>query len=127
MFSRIRITSAGDTTLSVGDVVERTAFDEANALVGEEKAKGEDLVMGITEVALTRDSFLAAASFQLTNKVLIASSVRGAEDHLVGLKENVIIGRLIPAGTGFVGSKKYEGAKLIEQSIEENARQRDRS
>jgi len=122
MFSRARVTASGDTPLSVGDVVERIVLDEENAKVESgEKAKADDLVMGITEVALTRDSFLAAASFQLTNKVLIASAVRGAEDHLVGLKENVIIGRLIPAGTGFAGSKKHAGAQAIEAMIEEKS------
>ncbi|MEY2640620.1 MAG: hypothetical protein RL150_13 [Candidatus Parcubacteria bacterium] len=120
MFSRVRVVAPGDTPLSAGDVVERTVLEAVNAQVAEggEKAKAEDLIMGITEVALTRDSFLAAASFQLTNKVLIASAVRGAEDKLMGLKENVIIGRLIPAGTGFAGSKKHAGAKAIEQELE---------
>ena len=63
-------------------------------------AKAEDLLMGITEVSLSRKSFLSAASFQHTTRVLIAAAIRGGNDVLAGLKENVIIGRLIPAGTG---------------------------
>jgi ribonuclease R len=71
--------------------------------------------MGITEVSLTRKSFLSAASFQHTTKVLIGAAVQGIEDSLSGLKENVILGRIIPAGTGFKGSKKYERAKQVEE------------
>ena len=67
--------------------------------------------MGITEVSLSRKSFLSAASFQHTTRVLINAAVRGTQDQLIGLKENVILGRLIPAGTGFSGSSK---AKMIE-------------
>jgi DNA-directed RNA polymerase subunit beta' len=69
--------------------------------------------MGITEVALSRKSFLSAASFQHTAKILINSAIRGTEDELRGLKENVIIGRLIPAGTGFAGSKKHAAVQKI--------------
>jgi DNA-directed RNA polymerase subunit beta' len=68
---------------------------------GGEVATGEQLVLGITEVALTKESFLSAASFQNTSRVLIEAAVQGATDRLYGLKENVILGRLIPAGTGF--------------------------
>jgi DNA-directed RNA polymerase subunit beta' len=89
--------------------------------LGGAPAKAEKLVMGITETSLTRKSFLSAASFQHTTRVLIASAVRGAEDDLSGLMENVIIGRLVPAGSGFEGSPKKamidgtapEGAKEI--------------
>ena len=76
--------------------------------LGKSEAKAEKIVMGITEVSLTRKSFLSAASFQHTTKILINASVRGYSDDLSGLKENVIIGRLIPAGTGFIGSKKSQ-------------------
>ena len=75
---------------------------------GKEPATGELVVLGISDVALTRKSFLSSASFQNTTKVLIAAAIRGAEDELVGLKENVIIGHLIPAGTGFSGSPKWQ-------------------
>jgi len=104
MFSRIRITDAGDTILLPGDVVERDAYDDANDKAkaeGGQIAEGEQLILGITKVALSTDSFLSAASFQETARVLIDAAVTGKEDRLRGLKENVIIGRLIPAGTGF--------------------------
>ncbi len=111
MFSRRRVKDAGNTTLSVGDVVSYGDFVQENRKVKErdkEEAKAEPVVMGITEVSLSRKSFLSAASFQHTTRVLINAAVRGNTDRLVGLKENVIIGRLIPAGTGFPGSPKAE-------------------
>ena len=73
---------------------------------GGEPAKGEPLIMGILDVSLSRASFLSAASFQNTTRMLIKAAMYGSVDHLEGLKENVIIGRLIPAGTGFKGSPK---------------------
>jgi DNA-directed RNA polymerase subunit beta' len=103
MFSRVKILDAGDTDLLAGDIVERRKLLEENEdakEAGKREATYEDLIMGITKVALTTESFLSAASFQETAKVLIESSVQGREDPLRGLKENVIIGRLIPAGTG---------------------------
>jgi len=104
MFSRIKILTPGDTDLLPGDVVERDQFDESNAeALGNkgEKAEGEMMIMGITKVALSTESFLSAASFQETARVLINAAVTGKDDKLRGLKENVIIGRLIPAGTGY--------------------------
>ncbi|HBP00973.1 MAG TPA: hypothetical protein DD454_02070 [Candidatus Moranbacteria bacterium] len=104
MFSRMKIVEAGDTDLIPGDVVEKDQFNEANeeALAGKgEAAIGEELIMGITKVALSTESFLSAASFQETARVLINAAVTGKDDKLRGLKENVIIGRLIPAGTGY--------------------------
>jgi len=117
MFSRIKITEVGDSTFAVGDVVSRSDFNLENkelSTANKMEAGGDSILLGITEVSLTRKSFLSAASFQHTTKVLINAAIRGAEDNLSGLKENVILGRLIPAGTGFVGSKKYEQAKAIE-------------
>ncbi len=111
MFSRVKITEAGDTDYSVGDVVEDWEF--AKAVNDMERAnkiapKARDIVLGIKESALSRRSFLSAASFEQTTKILINASLRGSVDRLRGLKENVILGRLIPAGTGFAGSKKHE-------------------
>ncbi len=109
MFSRRKIIDRGTTKFSQGDVVEEALFVEENERVsaeGGEVAKGEELIMGISEVSLTRKSFLSAASFQNTTKVLINASIRGSSDKLTGLMENVIIGRLIPAGTGYAGSPK---------------------
>ncbi len=111
MFSRVSVTNSGDTGISVGEIVADFEFDRINKHVkeaGGEPAKGKQLLLGITEVSLTRASFLSAISFQNTPRKLAEAAVSGAVDRLVGLKENVIIGRLIPAGTGFKGSKKYD-------------------
>ena len=104
MFSRRKIKDAGETNFSIGDIVEHTAFIEENnrvAKLNQQEAKAEIIVLGITEVSLRTKSWLSAASFQNTNRVLIENAVKGGVDSLRGLKENVIIGRLIPAGTGF--------------------------
>ncbi len=118
MFSRIKIIDSGDTLFTVGDVVNKTDFNEENEKMNNQnkmEAKGEPVILGITEVSLSRKSFLSAASFQHTTKVLINGAIRGSEDDLNGLKENVILGRLIPAGTGFKGSKKNQEAEKIEE------------
>jgi DNA-directed RNA polymerase subunit beta' len=102
MFSRVRVIDPGDSDLLPGEVVEKATFMEANE--DEEvvtKATAEELFLGITKISLSTDSWLSAASFQETARVLINAAVTGKVDHLIGLKENVIIGRLIPAGTGF--------------------------
>ncbi|XLQ20442.1 MAG: DNA-directed RNA polymerase subunit beta' [Candidatus Moraniibacteriota bacterium] len=107
MFSRISIKEAGDTTLIPGEVVELSEFNDANEEAGKGKiAEGEPMILGITKVALSTESFLSAASFQETARVLINASISGKKDRLRGLKENVIIGRLIPAGTGFRQAEK---------------------
>ncbi len=119
MFSRKKVKDAGDTPLTPGDIVEEWYLLKLNGEAKDRDGKAataEPIVLGISEVALSRKSFLSAASFQHTTKTLINAAVRGSIDELHGLKENVIIGRLIPAGTGFSGSKKE---KLIE---EENRR-----
>lgn len=121
MFSRMRIKDSGDTRFTDGDVVEEYEFIEENARVKEEggtEAVSVGIVKGITDVSLSRKSFLSAASFQNTTRVLTTSAVRGAEDELRGLKENVIIGRLIPAGTGFEESKKYEMISELQEELD---------
>ena len=110
MFSRVKVLDSGDTDLLAGDTVEkRTAWIENTKAKDNKKTEAvfEQLLLGITKVSLTTDSFLSAASFQETARVLIDSAIVGKEDYLRGLKENVIIGRLIPAGTGF-GSEMNE-------------------
>jgi len=104
MFSRVHILNEGGTNFLVGDVVEIDEFNDENERVKKEggaKAEGERLLLGITKVALSTESFLSAASFMETARVLINAAVAGKEDKLRGLKENVIIGKLIPAGTGY--------------------------
>ncbi len=103
MFGRVKITNPGETRFTQSDVVELSTFRSENARVkseGKTEAKGRHLVLGITDVALSTDSWLSSASFQNTTRVLITASTRGQMDELRGLKENVILGRLIPAGTG---------------------------
>ncbi len=126
MFSRRKITDAGDTHFSVGQVVDVIALEEENARIeanGDVPAKAEEIVTGITETALTRDGWLSAASFQNTTRKLTENATRGAIDRLKGLKENVIVGRLIPAGTGFAGSQKHEMMQefIAELDAEEEA------
>ncbi|MFH0804925.1 MAG: DNA-directed RNA polymerase subunit beta' [Patescibacteria group bacterium] len=109
MFSRIYIKEAGDTSFLSGEIVERSKFIEVNEEAkqsGTQPAIGEQLLMGITKASLSIDSFLSAASFQETARVLIDAAVSGKVDNLRGLKENVIIGKLIPAGTGFPENRK---------------------
>lgn len=117
MFARRKIKDPGDTYFTRGDVVEVSEFVETNTEMKEKdlkEATGDPVVMGITEVSLSRSSFLSAASFQHTPRVLIQAAIRGSVDTLIGLKENVIIGRLIPAGTGFKGGFKE---KLICEAV----------
>jgi DNA-directed RNA polymerase subunit beta' len=117
MFSRRIIRDSGDTDFSVGDKVELVELIEENeriVKIGGKEAKGDTDLLGITQVSITSKSFLSAASFQNTNKVLIDNAVRGGIDHLRGLKENVIVGRLIPAGTGF-GKGGRDKEEIIEQ------------
>lgn len=104
MFSKVKIVVQGDTTYLAGQIVNRLEIDKANEEIekqGKKKAQYEDVVMGITRVAIKTESFLSAASFQETTSVLVDAATAGKIDHLKGLKENVIIGKLIPAGTGF--------------------------
>ncbi|OGN29185.1 MAG: DNA-directed RNA polymerase subunit beta' [Candidatus Yanofskybacteria bacterium RIFCSPLOWO2_01_FULL_49_25] len=104
MFSRIRVIDAGDTDLLPGDTLEKRTVLEANDAMKEDDKKPatfEQLLLGITKVSLSTDSYLSAASFQETARVLIDAAISGKADKLRGLKENVIIGRLIPAGTGY--------------------------
>lgn len=110
MLSRVKITDGGESHFTPGDVVEEWEFESTNMKLkdaGMTVAKSQSVILGITETSLTRKSFLSAASFQNTTRVLISAAVKGSEDNLSGLMENVIIGRLIPAGTGFKGSEKH--------------------
>ena len=103
MLRRVRIKEVGDTEFLLGDQVEKWRFEQENQRVLDDKgdpAIAEPLLLGITKASLSTESFISAASFQETTKVLTEASIYGKVDHLVGLKENVIMGRLIPAGTG---------------------------
>lgn len=107
MFSRYLVKDTGETELLPGETVEEEVLYQANK-EAKDKAKAERLLLGITKTSLTTDSFLSAASFQETPRVLIDAALSGKIDYLEGLKENVIIGCLIPAGTGYKGKQKRE-------------------
>jgi len=122
MFSRRKVKDAGESHFTRGDVIEVSDFVETNNMLkekGQEEAKADLVIMGITEVSLSRASFLSAASFQHTPRVLIQAAIKGVEDALIGLKENVIIGRLIPAGTSFPGGYKE---KLICEAMSKQSK-----
>lgn len=111
MLKRVRVKEVGDTHFLVDDQIEKFVFEEENERViseGGKPAVGEPLFLGITKASLITDSFISAASFQETTKVLTQAAVAGKVDHLKGLKENVIMGRLIPAGTGLPEYKRRE-------------------
>lgn len=118
MFGRVRVMNPGITDLLPGQIVEKAAFRIANeGLDEEDQAAAEPLLLGITKASLTTESWLSAASFQETSRVLIDAAVTGNRDELYGLKENVIIGRQIPAGTGF---PEYGDEYLPEEAYEED-------
>lgn len=109
MLRRVRIDDPGDSVLLPGELVDRFRFEETNAKViaeGGEPATAQTVLLGVTKASLNTESWLAAASFQETTRVLTEAAISGATDHLMGLKENVIIGKLIPAGTGFLQRKE---------------------
>jgi DNA-directed RNA polymerase subunit beta' len=103
MLRKVRVDNPGDTDLLPGDLVDRFLYEDANAMTlaeGGEPATAATVLLGVTKASLNTDSFLAAASFQETTRVLTEAAIQGSIDKLVGLKENVIIGKLIPAGSG---------------------------
>ncbi len=117
MLSRVKIEEAGDTDMLPGSLVNLYDFEENNTKIikeGLEPAVGSRTLLGITKASLATDSFLSAASFQETTRVLTDAAIKGKEDFLLGLKENVIIGKLIPAGTGL---KRYSNVEVV---VEEN-------
>ena len=127
MLKKIRIENNGDTEFLPGSLVDVLDFEDVNEEMekeGKEQAEGKQVMLGITKASLATDSFLSAASFQETTKVLTEAAIKGKVDMLIGLKENVIIGKLIPAGTGM---KRYSNIKLstddmlAEQEEEETA------
>jgi DNA-directed RNA polymerase subunit beta' len=122
MTSKVRITSTGDSDYLPGELIDRLKFQRMNdQLIGAGKrpASGRPILLGITKAALNTDSFLSASSFQHTINVLAQAAIEGKRDELYGLKENVIIGKLIPAGTGYSTRRLHDDEK--ETSTEENA------
>ncbi len=128
MLSKVRVTDPGDTNFVVGDRINKIHLQEINSIFGSEGkkiAKATPVLMGITKASLGTESFISAASFQETTRILTDASIRGQVDYLYGLKENVIIGKLIPAGTGIPSFKvKYIGEDVSE--FEEQARKEEK-
>ena len=118
MLRKIRVVDAGDTTLLPGSFVDMHEYEEANKVVlmdGTEPAVAKPVLLGITKASLETDSFLSAASFQETTRVLTDAAIKGKVDRLLGLKENVLIGKLLPAGTGMA---RYRNVRISDQYIE---------
>ena len=121
---RVRVLRSGDTDMLIGELIDRFEFEHTNEAVvaqGNEPARGEPVLLGVTKASLNTDSFLAAASFQETTRVLTDAAVRGAKDSLRGLKENVIIGKLIPVGTGFETRRRaLDAARAAREAVVED-------
>ncbi len=120
MLRRVKINDVGDTKFLVGEQVEKQLFEEENKRViakGGAPAVGKPLLLGITKASLSTESFLSAASFQETTKVLTEASIQGKVDYMRGLKENVIMGRLVPAGTGFHKYSELESEAKTEEAV----------
>ena len=128
MMRKVKVEEPGDTDLLTGTVVDVFEFDDANAKVQARIDAGETdlklatkslMLMGITKASLATESFLSAASFQETTKVLTEATIKGKVDHLVGLKENVIIGKLIPAGAGLSAYRDFQPGLSPESEVTE--------
>ena len=124
MLRRVRIEEVGDTDFVVGELVDRFVFNEENdkVVAGDGRpATAKPILLGITKASLSTDSFISAASFQETTRVLTEAAISGKVDDLRGLKENVIVGRLIPAGTGLSLYAKSELQPLADERRSEDA------
>ncbi len=123
MLRKVRIIESGDTSFLVGMQVDRFKLQEENERVvkaKKEPAKAEAILLGITRASLSTESFISAASFQETTRVLTDAAASGKRDYLLGLKENVIMGHLIPAGTGFAGQRRVEIVRHMEEEVKKN-------
>ena len=121
MLKKVRIEDNGDSNLLPGSLVDINELEEINNELekeGKKPATGKRILLGITKAALATDSFLSAASFQETTKVLTEAAIKGKVDDLIGLKENVIIGKLIPAGTGML---RYQNTHISTEEVEDGA------
>ena len=128
MLRKVTVDTAGDTDLLPSELIDRFEFEEVNNRIlaeGGEPATAQTVLLGVTKASLNTSSFLAAASFQETTRVLTEAAINGAKDHLIGLKENVIIGKLIPAGTG-AEARALAAAKARELTPEEAEAMRER-
>jgi DNA-directed RNA polymerase subunit beta' len=125
MLQKVRIEDPGDSAFLEGEAVDRLSVLEENERIlkeGQQPATFQPLLLGITKASLSTESFISAASFQETTRVLTEAAIHGKVDYLRGLKENVIIGHLIPAGTGLAGYRKLrlEAEKQVPAAVEED-------
>jgi len=136
MLKKVEIKDSGDSNLLSGELIDRIQLNEINEELkkqNKKQAKGERVLLGITKASLQTNSFISAASFQETTRVLTDAAIKGKIDTLEGLKENVIVGRLVPAGTGFskgkfdIQAKKQDQIRLaeLEKKSLENQQQDD--
>src|SRR5690606_21696822 len=120
MLRKVRVADAGNTDVLPGTLLDVHQFSDANEkalLEGKEPATGRPELLGITKASLETDSFLSAASFQETTRVLTDATIKGKRDELLGLKENVILGKLVPAGTGMPHYRKAEVELIDEEEM----------
>jgi DNA-directed RNA polymerase subunit beta' len=128
MLQKVEVMSGGDTTLLVGELVDRKEFAKINNKLGKgrKRATAEPVLQGITKASLQTQSFISAASFQETTRVLTEAAVSGKIDNLIGLKENVIVGRPIPAGTGSMMSHYRTIAEKRDKELQEIERKKEK-
>jgi len=121
MLSKVRVEDPGDTFMLEGEEIDKIKIQKMNETLPRNKraASYKPMILGITRVALSSDSFISAASFQETTKVLTASAMLGLEDPLEGLKENVILGRLIPAGTGMFKKQEKDEFREVAEHVKQ--------
>jgi DNA-directed RNA polymerase subunit beta' len=127
MLRKVTVDNPGDTELLPSELIDRFEFEETNNRIlaeGGEPATAQTVLLGVTKASLNTSSFLAAASFQETTRVLTEAAINGAKDHLIGLKENVIIGKLIPAGTG-AEARRLQAERAAQISPAEEEQQRE--
>ena len=123
MLKKIEIKSSGDSNYLMGEIIDKITYDQLNEKLKKDNKKpalGERILLGITKASLQTNSFISAASFQETTRVLTDAAIRGKVDKLHGLKENVIVGRLIPAGTGSTKTKWQKIANERDALLAEN-------
>ena len=125
MLKKVEVKDSGDSAYLVGEIIDRIEFDKENENLkkqGKKSALGERVLLGITKASLQTNSFISAASFQETTRVLTDAAIKGKVDTLQGLKENVIVGRLVPAGTGYAKNRLNEIANQKDKALssEEN-------
>lgn len=128
MLRKVKIEDAGDTNLLPGQIMDKFKFREENKKIkdmGGKPSTAKPLLLGITRASLQADSFISAASFQETTKVLTRAALEGKVDNLVGLKENVILGHLVPAGTGYKSYNTLYAISTDEVAIKEASKQKE--